>query len=298
MTSIVHKPLAMFRRDPSPKPLHARWGDVAISAPTQGSWNQYDNPIRRPSGRQRYGPGYIPDFRPSRGLKTSSHDSSNQSDSKEKFKSTLPAGPAPVAAVSGQPRTAPATSMSRKGSLRLGALHPHRLSVRLASRPKQLQGESSHEREIFSREVSPQEGVESTYSPSDNKQSSSFAYRPIRPEYSVDATAKKADNPRYRYIPAKNGYADVAPSQRSPRSLSTSPFRGSSKSQRDLSTGPLETAPRIRDPLRMNPPSPQRMTPGLSPNRRKALPFDYPKRASVLKPMTSEDMVPDSDDLY
>ncbi|GFF28107.1 hypothetical protein IFM51744_00724 [Aspergillus udagawae] len=49
MANIVTRPLSIFRKNDSSKPqsqlqshsLHTRWGDAAISAPTDGSWNQY-----------------------------------------------------------------------------------------------------------------------------------------------------------------------------------------------------------------------------------------------------------------
>ncbi|PWY93519.1 hypothetical protein BO94DRAFT_582903 [Aspergillus sclerotioniger CBS 115572] len=46
MTSLVNKPLGRFRKHGSHKPLHERWGDVGITVPTEGSWNQLDNPHR------------------------------------------------------------------------------------------------------------------------------------------------------------------------------------------------------------------------------------------------------------
>ncbi|GIK03523.1 hypothetical protein Aspvir_007595 [Aspergillus viridinutans] len=49
MANIVTRPLGIFRKHDSSKPqsqqqsrsLHTRWGDAAISAPTDGSWTQY-----------------------------------------------------------------------------------------------------------------------------------------------------------------------------------------------------------------------------------------------------------------
>ncbi|KAL2013294.1 hypothetical protein VTN00DRAFT_819 [Thermoascus crustaceus] len=68
--------LNLFRKRETPRaPLHARWGDVAITVPTDGSWCQFDNPHHRHHhykqgggrGRQQkkkgsyYGPGFVPD---------------------------------------------------------------------------------------------------------------------------------------------------------------------------------------------------------------------------------------------
>ncbi|OOF97974.1 hypothetical protein ASPCADRAFT_205241 [Aspergillus carbonarius ITEM 5010] len=46
MASLVNGPLGRFRKHGTPKPLHERWGDVGITVPTEGSWNQLDNPHR------------------------------------------------------------------------------------------------------------------------------------------------------------------------------------------------------------------------------------------------------------
>ncbi|PYI04066.1 hypothetical protein BO78DRAFT_399265 [Aspergillus sclerotiicarbonarius CBS 121057] len=46
MAGLVNGPLGRFRKHGSHKPLHERWGDVGITVPTEGSWNQLDNPHR------------------------------------------------------------------------------------------------------------------------------------------------------------------------------------------------------------------------------------------------------------
>lgn len=58
MASIIN----VFRKEESRKsPLHPRWGDVGITAPTEGSWSQFDNPHKARRERARYGPGFVPD---------------------------------------------------------------------------------------------------------------------------------------------------------------------------------------------------------------------------------------------
>lgn len=52
MASLVTGPLGRFRKNGSHKRLHERWGDVGITVPTEGSWNQRDNP-HRSSDRRR-----------------------------------------------------------------------------------------------------------------------------------------------------------------------------------------------------------------------------------------------------
>lgn len=61
MANIVSTSLTRLRRHDASRPLHARWGDVAITAPTEGSWCQYDNPHKSAQRRDGYGPGYVPD---------------------------------------------------------------------------------------------------------------------------------------------------------------------------------------------------------------------------------------------
>ncbi|EAW10311.1 uncharacterized protein ACLA_047800 [Aspergillus clavatus NRRL 1] len=54
---------SLFRKHNTPKPLHTRWGDVTISTPTDGAWNQYHNP-HHPHKAYDYGPGFIPEHPP------------------------------------------------------------------------------------------------------------------------------------------------------------------------------------------------------------------------------------------
>jgi hypothetical protein len=77
MASIVSNPLSIFRRQRRKKiqePLHARWGDVSISAPTDGAWAQFDK--AQGPGNTNYGPGFVPDcddvcFHPSESVEES-----------------------------------------------------------------------------------------------------------------------------------------------------------------------------------------------------------------------------------
>ncbi|KAJ9212215.1 hypothetical protein DTO166G4_6159 [Paecilomyces variotii] len=58
MASIVN---AFRKQKPQRAPLHARWGDVGITVPTEGSWSQFDNPHKANRERAGYGPGFVPD---------------------------------------------------------------------------------------------------------------------------------------------------------------------------------------------------------------------------------------------
>lgn len=117
---MVNKHRSLFHKPDSSKPLHPRWGDVAISVPTDGSWNQYYNPYRPDPEWQTYGPGFVPDSCPRLPpLK----------DDDEETTST----------------TTGTTTSSSRSSVPLGELRPKRLSVHWASRSKQLPDESQTE---------------------------------------------------------------------------------------------------------------------------------------------------------
>ncbi|RAL05969.1 uncharacterized protein BO80DRAFT_84642 [Aspergillus ibericus CBS 121593] len=101
MASLVNGPLGRFRKHGSHKPLHERWGDVGITVPTEGSWNQLDNPHRSS------------DRRPV-------HDVSNR-------------GHRDHAIVSSQDDR----RASQSSSFSVKALNPRRLSMRISQRSKQ-----------------------------------------------------------------------------------------------------------------------------------------------------------------
>lgn len=296
--------MGIFRRPESPKPLHARWGDAAISVPTDGSWNQYDNPHRPPPDRQSYGPGFVPDCPPSDRV----HDALGSNSTRERVAKSRDLNE--DNGDNKSPSTDRGSVISRRNSPSLGGLRATRLSVRLASRPKYLRGESSLERASHYAEHKKLE----------------FAYKPIYQDYPAEISEKAERTPhRYRYIPTNGRYLEDIPSPRSPRSQSATSFRGS-HSRRDSFTGPLESQERERERGReqARPNSRQSHDPeddrqsvrssiagssdssgtgsrlgfGL-PLRRKTSPFVAAdrKRSSSLKPMTLA-MVPDPEDLY
>lgn len=283
MANIVNRPLAIFRRPESPKPLHSRWGDTAISVPTDGSWNQYDNPHRPAPQRQVYGPGFVPDCSPSdRTTKPFSHE-----DADKENKNT----------------SASSSNRSHRNSLSLSALRPGRLSVRLASRPKHLRGESTSERDSQHSE----------------QKKAEFAYKPIHQDYLAEVT-ENAHTARYRYIPTNGRYLEDIKGT-VPRSQSANSFR-SSRSRRDSFSESYDGRDARRDsyvPYSARTSSYQeddrrslRSSVGDAsdgsesrfsgyglPARRRASNFVArdKKRSSSLKPMTLT-MVPDPDELY
>ncbi|KAJ5580616.1 hypothetical protein N7450_006917 [Penicillium hetheringtonii] len=269
MSSAVTKPLSIFRKPESPQPLHARWGDVSITVPTDGSWNQYDNPHRPAKGRQQYGPGFIPDISPTDQNKTPLGEGNSE---KIKKKPPLLRSLLSLVAIHSH----------------WGALRPGRLSVRLASRPKQLR---------------------------DEQKRPDFAYKQVRRDYPAEVTENSVQtSTRFRYIPTNGRYLEDIPS---PRSQSAQSFRGSHERRDSFSdrsdgkdngrrSGLGRESPYIEDDrcsLRSSvggssDGSGSRLSFGLPPRRRTS-PFVAAdrKRSSSLKPMTMA-MVPDPEDLY
>ncbi|EKV04320.1 RmlC-like cupin domain-containing protein [Penicillium digitatum] len=284
MAGLVNGPLSLFRKTDSSKPLHARWGDVSISVPTDGSWNQYDNPHRPITERSAYGPGYVPDCSPQdrrnpRSVKEEDPDDDARSVCSE------------------------ASTVSWRSSLSLKSLRPGRLSVHLASRPKPLRGESQVERDAQRSEQKRNE----------------FAYRPIYQDYTsevVESTNRSSN--RFKYIPTNGRYpqssgAETPRSQsvnslRTPHSLSESSERRYSGRDRDHYTPTIGGSTcheddfcglhstSVRD---SSDSSGSWRNYGLPPRRRTS-PFvaaDGQRASSISKPMTLT-MVPDPDDLY
>ncbi|KGO45122.1 hypothetical protein PEX1_092190 [Penicillium expansum] len=288
MAGIVNGPLSLFRKSDSPKPLHARWGDVSISVPTDGSWNQYNNPHRPVKERAAYGPGYVPDCSPEdrrnpRPMKEEDADDDAKSVCSE------------------------ASTVSRRSSLSLGSLRPGRLSVRLASRPKQLRGESQMERDAQRSE----------------RKRNEFAYRPIQQDYTSEVVENATHpNNRFKYIPTNGRYLQSSGAE-TPRSQSVSSSRtllsrrgsmSESSEQRYSGRDRDHHTPNVRgstyheDDHRSlhstsfrdsSDSSSSRRNHGLPPRRRTS-PFvaaDSKRASSISRPMTVA-MVPDPDDLY
>lgn len=191
MAHIVNNPLSRFRKHD--RPLHARWGDVAITAPTEGSWCQYDSAHQSAQKRRGYGPGYVPEGRPrvlpSKPKQHKDHD--EEYDNEES-----------------------STSLSQRSSSAINNLNPRRLSM-LLSRPKPVEGggggRQQHQRDIES-------GVD-------------FAYKPIKHDYSTEvAEISHNRRSRFRYIPASPPYGDLEAI--GPRSQSAAPYDRVSRIER------------------------------------------------------------------
>ena len=164
MASIVPNPLNRFRKHDSHKPLHARWGDVSITAPTEGSWCQYDNPHKPAQRRLGYGPGYVPD-----GLRRASISPAQHYEDDEEDEEALRAE-------------------HNTSSRRMSTLNPRRLSMRL-SRTKSPDGQQKQQQRPrgIDRTEFAYKPIKQDYSTevadTAHKRESRFRYIPTSPQY-------------------------------------------------------------------------------------------------------------------
>ena len=162
MAHIVNNSLSRFRKHD--RPLHARWGDVAITAPTEGSWCQYDSAHQSAQKRRGYVPEGHPRVLPSKPKKHEVHDEDDDEDEKS------------------------SASSSQRSSSAINNLNPRRLSM-LLSRPKPVEAGRGRQRQ---RDI--ESGVDFAYKPikhdystevaeiSHNRRSR-FRYIPASPPY-------------------------------------------------------------------------------------------------------------------
>ncbi|KAJ6180564.1 hypothetical protein N7519_011025 [Penicillium mononematosum] len=255
-------------------------GDVSISVPTDGSWSQYDNPHRPVKEISAYGPGYVPGCSP----QDPTPRPLNEEDPEDDARSVCSA----------------ASTSSRRSSLSLGSLRPGRLSVRLASRPKQLRGETQIERDAHRSEQKRNE----------------FAYRPIQQDYTSEVIEKTTQpSNRFRYIPTNGrlraailSTRPAAPTRGAAPCPSLSDRRYSGGRDRDQYTPAIRGSTYYEEDRHSlhsssfrdsSDSSSSRWNYGLPPRRRTSpfVPADSKRASSISKPMTLA-MVPDPDDLY
>ncbi|KAJ5225259.1 hypothetical protein N7468_006484 [Penicillium chermesinum] len=284
MSGIVTRPLSVFRRPDSSKPLHARWGDVGISVPTEGSWNQIDNPHRRAlEERQRYGPGFVPGcvspIRDTSLVKDEGEEDEEEEADEKEQRREIADKPLPRL-----PKRLPTLGRSN-------SLQPGRLSVRLASRPKNMNGEPKTEQEVYL----------------EKSKKSDFTYKPIQQDYTAEATEI-----------SKRGYTQNSPSQPVCRALPVLRWKArlihrtawGKRHQHGPSIPPQsplqnEALGKKASEEAFYSPQKDRSTsssPSAAyemPPRRRTSPFVAAdrKRSSLVRPMTLT-MVPDSEELY
>ncbi|KAH8428561.1 uncharacterized protein LDX57_006257 [Aspergillus melleus] len=169
MASIVGRPLNRLRRSDTYKPLHERWGDVSISAPTDGSWNQFDNPHQSSHRTRGYGPGFVPEH-PPRGASHVEED----------------------AVPSARPSR---HSHARQSTFSMSTLNPRRLSVRLGPRPKHTAENNVAHEPTAQRD----RRTEFAYKP---------IHKDYATEVAEHVATNDHPSPQFRYIPATPRYAE------------------------------------------------------------------------------------------
>jgi hypothetical protein len=167
MASIVQRPLNRLRKTDTYQPLDERWGDVTISAPTEGSWNQVENPHR--SSRRRHGNGPETQDRPNRS-------------SRERYDTT------PSREDSIPPR--------QSSPLSISTLNPRRLSMRLAPRSKQTTNNQTERRTGFAYKPVHQDYLTEVAEKS-ARDSPRFRYIPADTRYPEDVVVGSPRNHRF-----------------------------------------------------------------------------------------------------
>ncbi|RHZ72898.1 hypothetical protein CDV55_101071 [Aspergillus turcosus] len=208
MANIVTRPLSIFRKHDSPKPqsqlqshsLHTRWGDAAISAPTDGSWTQHStSTTHQPS--------------------SSTHRSQSTYRSKSKSQNKNKTTDKPAYEVEYAPRTHQPTEPRPSSTLTptststsTSTSFSRRLSMRLSPRSKSSRSDcdTSERQPLVERRAQ-------------------FAYKPIHQDYPSEVAEKTAAAPRPRITVDRRDEPSLSPSPASSASLSPSPSPASSR---------------------------------------------------------------------
>ncbi|PWY86016.1 hypothetical protein BO70DRAFT_423169 [Aspergillus heteromorphus CBS 117.55] len=238
MTNTLPNPLARFRKHSVPhKPLHERWGDIDISVPTEGSWNQLDNPHRSGSQFQSQSQSQYSHRSSSSSTTTTSTakpKSKGSTSNRATYHLTSAAISMPVSSryhaqrsrkgghrdgggdgdevplISSSTTTSTSTSTSTSTPSSTSTSTSHVKLHRLSLRPK-------HSTSTFPPSYAPSSTCTSTSEyPKENdplqarqlkasRRVSQFAYRPISQDYPTEVRAKSVSPFQYRYIPAGSG---------------------------------------------------------------------------------------------
>jgi hypothetical protein len=202
MANIVTRPLSIFRKHDSPKPqgqlpshsLHTRWGDAAISAPTDGSWTQHSTSTPHQSSSTR------------RSQSTYSSRSKSKNKNKPMDKPAYEVEYAPHTHQHTEPRpssTLTPSSASTSTSPSTSTSFSRRLSMRLSPRSKsRLDSDTSERQPLVERRAQ-------------------FAYRPIQQDYLSEVVEKTAAPSAITVN--RRDEASASPSPASSASLSPSP---------------------------------------------------------------------------
>jgi hypothetical protein len=199
MANIVTRPLSIFRKHDSSKPqlqpqshsLHTRWGDAAISAPTDGSWTQYTTSTPHQSS-------------------SSTRRSKNNSKSKGMDKPAYEVEYVPRTHQLIEPRPSSTLTPNCTPSTSASASLSRRLSIRLTPRSRSSRSDcdTTERQPLVERRAQ-------------------FAYRPIRQDYPSEVAEKTAAAPRITV----NGVDErsISPSPSPASSLEPTPSPSSSR---------------------------------------------------------------------
>lgn len=267
-------PLTRFRKNDR-KPLHSRWGDVSITAPTEGSWCQYDNPHKSAQRWRGYGPGFVPETAPRavsrpRTRRDGGNHNGYRGDEVEERASNSSSSSSSMSSRNGS------LSTSGKG---MGALNPRRLSMRLGL-AKDVDGGQGQRRQSINTKPE-------------------FAYKPTRQDYTTEVNHRAS---RFRYIPATPEYFDEVEmmnlSSLTPSRADQPRYIPGNSSEGSEHYGDEETAMQSRRGSTL---FPRRALPGTSRQHQhqqqgNVVPVDKKKRHSR-RPLTTV-MVPGAEDIY
>ncbi|GKZ20726.1 hypothetical protein AbraIFM66951_003027 [Aspergillus brasiliensis] len=170
MTSIVSGPLGRFRKNGSHKRLHERWGDVGITVPTEGSWNQRDNPHRSSDRR-----------RPAYEVLSGGSDSTTPVDD-------------------------PHESSTQPSSFSVKALNPRRLSMRISSRSKPTA--TDYPKENTTTTTTPTADRQTKADRRVSQFSYRPIQQDYPTEMAEKASRQSQHSPRFKYIPTAPRYAE------------------------------------------------------------------------------------------
>lgn len=187
MAGTTNKPLNPFRKQESSdsfKSLHSRWGDVAITVPTEGSWSQYNTPNCRNRSHRRafYGTDYVPEHSARHRHGHLALDEKN----------------------AGSKASADISTSSRRNSFISNNLNPHHVSMR-----RQLSF-----RHRSSRSLPIVDGTFEETEPLITERRNEFAYKPIQQDYPTEIAGsqgsqlRRTNTARFRYIPATARYRE------------------------------------------------------------------------------------------
>lgn len=256
MASLISSSLDLLRRQKTKKQphLHARWGDVQISVPTEGAWTQFKNPHKRES--MEYGPGFVP------GLDTLTkiQDENDDDDYPPEYVEKITVADEQLETTS-LTRSSTSSSFSTSSSsvepspnlsTISGTFNPTRV-------PQVLSPSNSIQSTLDGKKKSIPEAKKLDSPSSQVSTVSSFEYKPVRPNYARELAQKVQQEraPRFRYVPASENFRremeEILPS----RSSSQASFHRRSPDEDHLTLSP-HIRSRSCEPVEYDPWDPRR----------------------------------------